>query len=240
MQPQISTRKPELKLFAIEDLIGAPFNPERRTEKQNLAALRAAILALGFVAYPPLVSREGRILDGHRRVAIYRELGVREVWCIIVPTGLVETFMAVNTSAAAFNSRDWVLVAQAGVLPEYVPGKQGRRLSKLAQLGGSEVFDDLAANKLGTGIVDVVKEVSRATGLTDESGQRRILQWLIDFGLQRRAREAIALGGRAELQYAIVHMCPLVVRNGAWSVPGAPPMRVANEDESEPVDYAQE
>ena len=96
-----------------------------------------------------------------------------------------------------------------------------------------------AANKPGTGIVDVVKEVSRATGLTDESGQRRILQWLIDFGLQRRPRGhrswwpcGVAVRNRAYV--------PAGLRNGVWSVPGAPPMRVANEDESEPVDYAQE
>lgn len=74
MQPPISTAKPVLKLFAIEDLLGAPFNPTRRTEKVYLATLREAILRLGFVAYPPLVSAEGRILDGHRRIAVLRPL----------------------------------------------------------------------------------------------------------------------------------------------------------------------
>ena len=129
MQPQISARKPELKLFAIEDLIARHSIPERRTEKQNLAALRAAILALGFVAYPPLVSREGRILDGHRRVAIYREAGVREVWCIIVPTGLVRDIHGCQHVGSRLQQPRLGAGRTSGVLPEYVPGKQGRRLS---------------------------------------------------------------------------------------------------------------
>jgi len=234
MQPPISTAKPVLKLFAIEDLIGAPFNPTRRTEKEYLAVLRTSILALGFVAYPPIVSADGRILDGHRRIAVLKSLGVSEVWCLVVPTGLIETFVAVNTSFMSFTGRDWAAVFAAGVAPDAVSGKPGKRAASLLAWGGPDIFAELTDNRLGIGIVDVVSEVARATGLTDTDGRRRVLRWLIDFDGQRRAREALASDARAVLRLAIERGLPLKNTAGRYVVVGLPDFAQAIEVDTEP------
>ncbi len=220
MHPPISTAKPILKLFAIEDLLAAPFNPPMRTEPRALTLLKNAILALGFLAYPPLVSKEGRILDGHRRIAVLRSLSVREVWCIVLPTGLAETFVAVNSSFRPFDGRAWFWATVEGLSSSLVPGTQGQRIRRLENIADPELRAILQDNNIGSGVIRVVGEVARGLGLESDEDHTMVLRWLVEHNAQRRANEALRTDGAPVLLEAIIANRPIVRRNGIWQLGG--------------------
>lgn len=216
VQTQISTRKPELKLFRIEELKGAPFQPERRYSRQRMQQLRESILQLGFVIYPPVVSADGHILDGHRRVRVMKELGVKECWCLVVPTGIAETFVQVNTSHEKFTGRDWVQGIAMGIPPTMIPGEQGRRAQELDKLAGEEIFQVLMDNKISVAIIRTSDRIAKKIELDDTDGRLRTLKWLIRFDAQKRANDALADEAHDALRTAIMRNLPLMKLDGEW------------------------
>jgi hypothetical protein len=182
--------------------------------------LEAEILRLGLVAQPPLVSAEGRILDGHRRITILKKLGVTYIWCIVLPTGLVETFIALNSSSEVFNGLDWAEAISKGINPALIPGKAGERAQKLNEIGGDDIFHILRDNSLGVNIYENTKRIAVRVGLSDNDGIKRTLMWMIEYNGQKRAREALSTEGTDVLRLAIERHKPLLRRDGEWVLGG--------------------
>lgn len=73
----------KFKTVPIGELKDAPHNPPSRIKKENVQRLAQSIEQYGLV-YPPAVSDDMQIIEGHRRVAACKLLGWTEMPIIIV------------------------------------------------------------------------------------------------------------------------------------------------------------
>jgi hypothetical protein len=74
---------PDLKLeWRDVDALHLPKRVLRQPPPQQLASVARSISTFGFVT-PVLIKRDGEIIDGATRVHVARELGLREVVCIV-------------------------------------------------------------------------------------------------------------------------------------------------------------
>lgn len=205
---------PERRTYRLAALKPIDIQPSRRHGKDNKRKLARAIQLLGTVLYPPVVTPSGIIADGHGRVEVMLELGIVEWECIVVPEDKARlVFILLNTSVETFTGRDWAEAIQYGLPIEMLFGNEGRKARDLYEIAGIDIFRVLTDNKLGIGIVTVVKEV--ATALVSDN-KKAILSWLIRFDGQRRAREAAKNGGLDALREAIDGNVPLQSINGEW------------------------
>lgn len=72
------------KPVSVAGLIGAEFNPDGRTTKGAVSVLASKVVEAGNRILVPIhVSRDGHIIDGHRRVTVARMLGIEEIPAIV-------------------------------------------------------------------------------------------------------------------------------------------------------------
>ena len=75
-------KAPQFREVRIADLKQAKFNPAQRTGPRAIAPLVNSIGKIGLM-YPILIGKDYGIIDGHRRVAAYKELGLETIPAII-------------------------------------------------------------------------------------------------------------------------------------------------------------
>jgi hypothetical protein len=99
-----------VKTARVESLKVSVYNPPSRTEKVGLKHLRSSVSKRGIL-YPLLVTKDMTVIDGHRRLAVAKELGLEEVPIIILAgDDDRDVFMEINESARKLGTRDalWV------------------------------------------------------------------------------------------------------------------------------------
>lgn len=207
MTPKYRIRKVEM--VNVADIKAAPFNPPDRTEKANLETLKAAILQANEIISPIIVSRDLHLIDGHRRLAVARELGWTAVPCIIVEYGLQEGWALLNGATRPIGAKGWTAAAAYGMDTRYMPKEQARRIERIRQIAGDEGLTILADKRMSNWFIQQVNSVARAIGDMSEEYMKTIMLWLINHKQQYPARRAIELGMLEELAYAIAEDKPL-------------------------------
>jgi len=139
----------QVKKMKLTDLRSAKYNPESRTDRKKIAPLMANIEEIGLI-YPLAVSESGEIIDGHRRYAAIKEMGMEEVPVLIVKGNAKAIFAGVNSTTRRITGNEkmqiWLREPQAlspsdQRIHREAEANLGRSaLEKIARHGGSVTF----------------------------------------------------------------------------------------------------
>lgn len=206
---------PKVIMLGVSEIIEAPFNPPDRTEKAALVMLEAQIRELGGIIQPLIVSKDMKLIDGHRRLACAKRLGMTEVPAIITSVGLQAGWAGLNTSAMPITGKQFVKATSDGLDDAYLPKSQRRKIQRLRSLAGDR-YEKLAEVGTSTSILSAVSRIANYTNDKTQGWASAILFWLVEHKMQTPARKAIEGGVAPQtLAHAIRQNRPLVQ---AWKV----------------------
>lgn len=159
---KVSEKK--ILLIPIETVVVTPYNPKARTaEGVKLKRLTDSIRKHGLIQ-PLIITSDRDLVDGNRRLAAAKLVGLPLVECIVLPDGVNkdEVFGEVNTTAEKIGGRGWLEACRKGY--KTPPKTIKAQYDELFGLIGSYGVDLLIRNKLGLNILQLCKDV-RSIGL---------------------------------------------------------------------------
>ena len=156
----VSDRK--ILLVPVNTLKHTPYNPPSRTkEGVKLKKLIDSVKRYGQ-AYPILITQDRDVIDGNRRLAASRTLGIEFIECIVCDFDKDEAFSTVNTNAVPLGGKGWLSVARGG---GWLPKKERSEYDELHALVGSYGIDLLISQNQGLNVLSLCKNVC-AQGIT--------------------------------------------------------------------------
>ena len=181
------------KIVPIEAIkIVEGFNPPERTEAVKIRDLQKSIKEHG-VLVDLLVTADMSLVDGHRRYAAAKALGITTVPVKVVEGEYKELWAEVNATQRRPNGRGWMHVALQGA-----PIKDGvtkRHYDLLVDLIGQEGVRWLIQRRVSPGIWDACRRVALYAGRTeDREFMRKTVFWLVDHKAQLLINSAIDTG----------------------------------------------
>jgi hypothetical protein len=180
----------EIKKMKIRDLQKASFNPKSRISKE-LARLRSSIERIGLV-YPVAVTKDGRVVDGHRRLECCRQLGWEEIPVLIVAVDDLNVAYAEVNSTAKVHTGAQVLAVYLKQPSAVSPGMR-KRIERVEERFGRSLLRRLFKENLSVGAVGWAQTV--ATYCLDESDDfvLKAVNWIIERRNQHLIRSYMRL-----------------------------------------------
>lgn len=133
-----------------------PYNPAGRTkEGEKLRRLIAEIADRGLI-YPILITSDRDVIDGNRRLAACRALGLKTIECIVSDLDRDQAFTVVNTTAIPIGGKGWL---EIGMGNGYLPEKLRQQYDELFSLVGNYGVKLLIDQKLGLNILALCKSI---------------------------------------------------------------------------------
>lgn len=199
----------QITMVNLSDIQPAGFNPPDRVERQNLRALRDAILQVGEIINPVILSRDLHIIDGHRRVAVARDLGWTAVPAITVEYGLQEGWSILNGATRPITAGDYLSAAANGMDTRHMPKKHATKIERLRSLVDTSGLLMLAERKKSTWLLTLVVKAARAIG--DESNEYMgdMVRWIAKHDMQYATRQALESGDIESIAYAVANDMPI-------------------------------
>lgn len=186
------TVTPVVEMCPVDDIRCATFNPVSRTAQRALTKLMGEIKRAGGVLVPLIVSEDGTLADGHRRLACARELGLKVVPVLRYPVPASQLFTILNSGILATKPKTWMEAVYQGFPLSDVPEAERRDISDLRRIAGKKTFDELARNGRSTWILTLARSVGDYVGRTDDKYIGRTIRWLERQGQQFATRRAMA------------------------------------------------
>ena len=213
----VVTTKPNVQILRVNEIIEAPFNPPGRIEKGKLESLRDSIARLGILT-PLTVSRDKRLIDGHRRLACAKALGMTEVPCLVVSVGLQEGWTEHNVHTAPISAAQLMYANSLGLSEEYIPPKQRSIIARFRETAG-ERYEEFSAAGVSPNAIHAAWKAAKYVGRDTMGWKRKILWWMIDTTSQWHTERAIRLGfDPVVLRSAIMEGKPLRMSGASYVV----------------------
>jgi hypothetical protein len=202
---------PKVIMVSVSEIIAAPFNPPDRTEAERLADLQASIKEYGILD-PLKISRDMRLIDGHRRLTCAKHLRMIEVPCIVLSLGLQEGWTELNKTALPLNSKQYVYAVGSGLDEAYLTSPMRRKMRTLQNILGDD-FAPLSQQGLSLTVIDMARKVAKFLGYESpyrDNVMKEIVVWMVKHKMQTPVRNAMKFGiKRTTLQSAIKNDNPL-------------------------------
>lgn len=190
----------------------AGFNPEKRTTTEALRDLLADIREVGILSPCTVKSIEHPdngyryiMADGHRRLAVAKQLGLEAVPCYIDNSDLTiqELFRRLNATRKNIMPAGWLQVYVAGgSLP---PGNTMRRVKRLEEVLGKKGLKKLASEGHSPFVIDQATKASRyCFDKVDDKFIRSFIDWLVKHNQTYAVRKFMEVGGKASALIACV------------------------------------
>lgn len=210
-----------LRMVAVSDLRFNGFNPHSRTLDKNpkFKQLLDSVRRVGVLS-PLLVSPDGLVIDGHRRLACAMRLGMQEVPCVVTSRNAQETWVEAVVNQQGMSGRQIIETVAQGLSPVYLPKAEAQRVMDVREVAGPELFQQMAEEGISIGIRNALNKVCRYTGDTSPEWRARVLRWLVKHKMQLQIRKVIESdplnedGTRERLRSAINRDDPL---RAIWS-----------------------
>ena len=129
-----------------------PYNPASRTKEGAKLKRLMESVKLNGIMYPILITDTRDIIDGNRRLAAAKAVGMEFIECIVCGIDRDEAFTTVNTTAEKINGKGWLEIGRGG---GYLPAKERAAYEKLHKLLGTYGVDLLIQQNIGLNILDV-------------------------------------------------------------------------------------
>jgi hypothetical protein len=149
---EVSDRK--ILIVPVHTIRHTPYNPASRTkETPKLIQMIKAIQKYGL-AYPILITADRDVIDGNRRLAAFRALGLKTIECIVSPMERDEAFTMVNTTQLPINGKGWLEVGMGG---GFMPPKERAAYDELYSLVGAYGIKLLIDQRFGLALLPLCK-----------------------------------------------------------------------------------
>lgn len=180
----------------IKDIKTAGFNPPVRTTPAALEQLKVQVLAAGGILAPVHIDGDGVLADGHRRVAVARELQMETVPAFIWPEWKAEALWVwLNAGSMDITPSQWFAAVFHGLPLDTanMPMSIRRRIERLSELLDREDVARLIELGRSPTIIDTAAFVARYCEREDDSTfLKKTVLWFLDNQSQFSARRAIA------------------------------------------------
>lgn len=209
------TLKGTYQLVPVKRIKAAPFNPADRTEQKKLRKLVAAIKALEEVLVPLIVnSATYELIDGHRRLAAARVLGMTHVPAIVRPMTEEEArraYAAINSTGLRTSANESLQVWLQE--PTAVDRKYSELFSDMVEAIGSQLVRRMARQGNSPRLFTTAKRLARYCSIDSRQFLGKALVWLMEHSSARQVEIAMAVGQPASvLARAVNSGKPLTVR----------------------------
>jgi hypothetical protein len=150
-------------------------NPASRTSKRALRVLAESICNLDGIVVPLIVRSDYTLLDGHRRLAAAKELGMTEVPCLINDD---ITYVALNETARKMSTLEWASVARNG---GEVPPRIQKQLDRIVEWCGPNMLNVMAEMGMSPNVIKEAAAVATYVSVdpTSKPHMAMILRWLV-------------------------------------------------------------
>lgn len=183
------------KTINIADIKPAPFNPWARTTEGAIKKLKASIEKYGRVLVPVLVDQGMNLIDGHRRVACCKALGITTIEASIVDVSdSSQAWSDVNSTAQNVRTKDWISAYVLGMGVDVMPKRVSKIVSETERLCGEEFIKSIASDgKRGRGdLYSVAKSLSNYVGDDSDKFMKAAIMYMDKRGNQFMMRRAMA------------------------------------------------
>lgn len=189
-----------------ETLIASQFNPPARIEKGQLSSLVDSIRQDGFWDWEPIVlGRDGRVADGHRRLAAAKLAGIEKVPVKRVDMETSELWVRLNGLRKAITGRDYAYAYTHGIKSgslDLLDIHPIRDIRRLVEIGGDELVQKIVTTKSSPGILREAQVIAKYCGEKgNDAFLLRAVNWLLDHKAQNVTRFFI----RSELEALFLH-----------------------------------
>lgn len=188
------TRAPksfQYKMVSVEALTPAPYNPPHRVSTKAIRELRDSIEQFGLI-YPVLATKDLQLIEGHRRVAAFKELGFPAIPAIILDQDPDEVYAQVNSTQKKLNGYDALGVYLQN--PHAVAGTALRRIRFAEDLVGKPTLREIYAKGFAADIVGRARLLMNYCGDASPDKVCRCVRWMLDHGMNFRVRAVIDVG----------------------------------------------
>lgn len=173
----------------VSEIKESGFNPPSRTRIRHDDPLLISMRVKGFdPEYPVMIGIDGRLGDGHRRLACAKLLGIDKIW-VRKSTKTAEELVLFNYGTRPIKTSHWDYMSKRIEPPPPVKRKHER----LKALAGPDAVDLVVEYNKATDVVSVLAKVIDYTGQKNK-GQvvgRKILHWLVSQNQIHPARMAM-------------------------------------------------
>lgn len=184
-----------IKLFSVDTIKTAPYNPPIRTEHGSLSSLKASIARVGII-YPLIVNENRELIDGHRRLECAKMLGMKLVPVIVFDGERDALYEEVNENSRKLTRADDLYVYLCG---GKLSSRSKRPVEILDKIMGREFLEELAENHISpSGLVVLMRQLM---GYISDNGVdwvsseddfvKKTLRWIFENKSNFRVRAAI-------------------------------------------------
>ncbi len=172
----------QVKRMKISELTESDYNPKDRVAEKGshgLQGLMKSIERIGLV-YPIAITKEGVVIDGHRRLHACKGLGWEEVPVLIVETDDRDRVYAevnANSYKLSGNQNLKVWLKRPAAVTDFL----AKRLEKIESDYGRPMLERLAKSGSSIRVVQLAEKIGRYTDDDSTSFIRSAVMWIIKY-----------------------------------------------------------
>lgn len=206
-----------LAMIPVSKLRPNGFNPALRVNKNSkkYKTLRESIRQYGIIE-PLIVSPDGLVINGHRRLSCALDLGINEVLCVVTNRNAQQSWTESIVNQQGINGRQIIQATAQGLDPVYLPKSIAETVIELQELAGPDLYSEMAVSgEVSTYVRKSVNDVCRYTGDDSHEWRVRVLRWMVKHKMQLAVRKAIENdplneeGGAERMRSAVNRDTPL-------------------------------
>ena len=157
------------------------FNPASRVEEKHLKKLMAHITEHGVLNPISIDAETNRIIDGHRRVACAKALGLTEIPCVyyygLSRNQAKKLYCELNDTARGFKNRDWLTIRHHG---GFVPKQWDNLYLRLKDILPPDALDQYIGR--GVGMLSTARHAAKRLGRENDKFLKTVLLWMMGPG----------------------------------------------------------
>lgn len=161
-----------------EKLVCAKYNPKSRTNEKSLSRLLSSISNYGIL-YPILIDAKMNVIDGHRRFACAKNLGMSLVPVIISESKIHKdvAYETINTTARKMSGKELIFVYINGGKVSKVAEE---KIKTLEALIGTTRLRQLGEKNISPEILKYAELTGRRAGDTSKEFLVKAINWMIN------------------------------------------------------------
>lgn len=170
-----------IEYIDVEKLLGARFNPQSRVKLDiKMKQIMKSMERDGFwVGEPIVLSSDGYVADGHRRLVASKLVGITQVPCIRDGRTLEEIWSTQGTGKKPLGSPDLLGAVCAGLPTESLPDTDaGRAVKRLVQEFGMDMAHYLYDNYRGVSVVEWSKMLTNYLRWSQHRTED-VIKWMV-------------------------------------------------------------
>lgn len=164
---------PQVVLVPLKKLLGAPWNPEGRSQLKSFRKLAESMDSIGLIS-PIIIDRTKTIIEGHRRVAAARFLEWLHIPAIITDKPAEHVYADMNSTSKRLSGNDALCVFLKNRLA--VTDSMRKATDKMISDIGRARVEKIAKAGLSSRVYRTAKSVSTFCTIEDVG---KIVDWLV-------------------------------------------------------------